>query len=35
MTVEERRNRYPHGELIIPGGHIFFFEVYVPIYGFH
>lgn len=28
MTVEERLSRYPHGELIIPGGHIVLRSMY-------
>lgn len=28
MTLEERRIRYPHGELIIPGGHIVLRSMY-------
>lgn len=28
MTLEERRDRYPHGELIIPDGHIVLRSMY-------
>ena len=28
MTLEERRNRFPHGELIVPGGHLILKSIY-------
>jgi hypothetical protein len=28
MTFEERRKRYPHGELIVPGGHVMLRSIY-------
>ena len=28
MTFEERRNRYPHGELIVPGGYVVLRSIY-------